>query len=587
MGPKKNIFLFLIPSLFIFLSRCANPVTPQGGPKDVRPPKIVACEPPDLTTHFQSRRIKITFDEFIQVKDARNQIMISPPLLPKTDFSIHAKSFLIKLNDSLKANTTYSFFFGDAISDLTENNILHNFNYVFTTGAYIDSLTLQGKIIDAFTLAPQKDVYAMLYVNENDTIPFDSLPYRVRPYYLTKTSENGEFIFHNLRNVHFKLFALKDLNGDFLYNMATEKIGFSDSLVNGTYVVPQIPDTLNKKDTLVKKDTRVNKDTSVKKDTTSRLISTVPSYSLKIFEQIDSTQKLLRSDLIQTGEVRLIFRYPTKKPVFTPINFTPDGKWDIEFSKKMDTVFLWLTKVPADSLILKIEDAGSKTDTAIIDLKIKSKKKIVEKKEKEKPETVKFSLNIWGAKLNQFKGDLEITCSYPLSHYDFSKIVLIRGKDSLKPKVFFSDLLKRKIQIKEKWKEDQNYRIVIPDSAFLSLNNLANDSLVADFKTMSAKDFGLLKVDITMDQKPGNYIIQLLDEKENVQEERRIDKPVKMQFDYLPPGKYKLKAILDQNHNGRWDTGNYLKHRQPEEVFYLPKTIEVRANWDIDETWPL
>jgi len=221
---KKNIFLLLIPFLTIFLTRCANPVTPQGGPKDIHPPKIIAYEPPNLTSHFQSRRIKITFDEFVQLKDVRNQITISPPLLPKTDFSLHAKSLLVKFNDSLKTNTTYSITFGEAISDLTENNILHNFIYVFTTGAYIDSLTLQGKIIDAYNLTPQKDVYAMLYVNENDTLPFDSLPYCVRPYYLAKTNENGEFIFHNIRNVLYKLFALKDMSGDFLYNLATEKV---------------------------------------------------------------------------------------------------------------------------------------------------------------------------------------------------------------------------------------------------------------------------------------------------------------------------------------------------------------------------
>ncbi len=573
---KKNIFLLLIPFLTIFLTRCANPVTPQGGPKDIHPPKIIAYEPPNLTSHFQSRRIKITFDEFVQLKDVRNQITISPPLLPKTDFSLHAKSLLVKFNDSLKTNTTYSITFGEAISDLTENNILHNFIYVFTTGAYIDSLTLQGKIIDAYNLTPQKDVYAMLYVNENDTLPFDSLPYCVRPYYLAKTNENGEFIFHNIRNVLYKLFALKDMSGDFLYNLATEKIAFCDSLAKGTYVLPESPDSLNKKDTLVKK------------DTTSRLLSNVPSYFLRLFEQVDSTQKLLRSDLVQQGEVRLIFKFPTKKPVFIPINFTPDGKWEMEeFSKKKDTVFLWLIKVATDSLILKITDTGNKTDTVIIDLKTKSKKKSSGKKESEKPETLKLSQNIWGNKLNQFKSDLEITCSYPVSSYSFSKIILISGKDTLKPKVSFPDSVKRKIQIKEKWKEEQSYRVIIPDSTFISINKLANDSLVFEFKTRATKDFGTFKVDITMDHKPGNYIIQLLDEKEKILEERMIDKPGKIQFDYLFPGKYKLKAILDQNQNGQWDSGIYLKHTQPEEVFYFPKTIEVRGNWDIDETWPL
>src|ERR1039457_2607017 len=303
VSSKTNIFHFLIPFLLFGLTRCANPVTPQGGPKDILPPKILLSEPPDLTTHFQSRRIKITFDEFIQLKDARNQVIISPPILPKTEFTVHGKSSLVKINDSLRANTTYSIFFGDAVSDLSENNILHNFNYVFTTGAYIDSLSLRGKIIDAFTLTPQKDVYAMLYINENDTIPFDSLPYRVKPYYLAKSNESGEFLFHNLRNTPYKLFALKDLNGDFIYNPPAEKIAFLDTLVKGTYVIPEKKDTLNKKDTQVNKAKTLKSDSLVKKDTTHSLYSALPSYSLRLFEQVDSTQKLLRSELIREGVI--------------------------------------------------------------------------------------------------------------------------------------------------------------------------------------------------------------------------------------------------------------------------------------------
>jgi hypothetical protein len=174
-----------------------------------------------------------------------------------------------------------------------------------------------------------------------------------------------------------------------------------------------------------------------------------------------------------------------------------------------------------------------------------------------------------------------------VSRCSFSKIILISGKDTLKPKVSFLDSVRRKIQIKEKWKEEQNYRVIIPDSTFISINKLANDSLVAEFKTRATKDFGTFKVGITMDHNPGTYIIQLLDEKEKILEEGMIDKPGKIQFDYLSPGKYKLKAILDKNHNGQWDSGMYLKHIQPEEVFYFPKTIEVRGNWDIEESWPL
>jgi hypothetical protein len=585
---KNYIFVLLLPVLFIFLTRCANPVAPQGGPKDIFPPKIVECEPPALATHFQSRKIRITFNEFIQLKDARNQVTISPPTLPKTAFSIHGKSLIVKLEDSLKANTTYSIYFGEAISDLTENNILHNFDYVFTTGAYIDSLTLQGKVMDAFTLAPQKDVYAMLYINENDTIPFDSLPYKVKPYYLAKSNENGEFHFRNLRNTSFKLFALKDMNGDFIYNMPTEKIAFLDSLANGIYIPPERKDTTIKKDTVLEKPKSPVSDTIRKMDSTGHLPFKIPTYSLRLFEQPDSTQKLLRSELVQEGEVRLVFKFPTRSPEFIPLNFTPQGKWEMEeHSRKKDTVLLWLTNVTTDSLVIKISDAGKKSDTATIDLKRTGKKKSQVKKEKEKPPVLKLTPNIYGNYLNQYGSDFEITFSYPVAHYNLSKIKMYSGKDTLKPGITFPDSLRRIIRIKEKWKEDQSYKVVIPDSAFFALNGLTNDSLIAEFKTRADKDFGTFTIVVTTDIKPGNYIIQLLDEKERVLEERTVSKTAKIRFDHLFPGKYKLKAILDKNRNGTWDTGVYLKNIQPEEVFYFPKTIEVRGNWDIDETWPL
>ena len=181
---------FFLPSLFllIFLSRCANPVTPEGGPKDVKPPKVLEADPPENSIHFHKKEIHITFNKYVQLKDHSNQVNIAPPTLRHTDIRLRGKSIVIKLNDSLKSNTTYSINFGDAISDITENNILHNFIYSFSTGSYIDSLSLSGKVINAFNLVPQKDVIAELYINENDTLPLDSLPYHVKPYYLAKTN---------------------------------------------------------------------------------------------------------------------------------------------------------------------------------------------------------------------------------------------------------------------------------------------------------------------------------------------------------------------------------------------------------------
>ncbi len=306
---KKNYFFFFLLLLFTF-NRCANPVTPTGGPKDVQPPKAMKCDPPNFSTYFHAKEIKIEFSEFIQLKDANNQITISPPWLPNTDFKLRGKSIVITFNDSLRSNTTYSLNFGNSISDITENNVLRDYIYVFSTGSYVDSLSLEGQIIDALTLSPQKDVLAMLYVNDNDTIPFDSLPYKVKPYYLTRTNENGEFRLINLSGASFKIFALKDLNSDLMYNLPDEKIAFSDSLVKGFYSPPVIADT-------IKKDSISLKDSLTIHPENKSLIT------LSLFQQYDSIQRIMKSNLIQDGQVGVYFRYPAKRPVFIPLNFTP------------------------------------------------------------------------------------------------------------------------------------------------------------------------------------------------------------------------------------------------------------------------
>lgn len=574
---------FSLCALFslLLLCRCANPVTPEGGPKDVTPPKATDCDPPALTTHFHKKDIRITFNKYIQLKDQHNQINIAPPLLPHTDIRLHGKSIFIKLADTLKSNTTYSINFGEAILDLTENNVLHDFTYTFSTGSYIDSLSLSGRILNAFDQVPQKDVIAMLYINENDTLPLDSLPFHVKPYYMAKTNENGDFIFRNLRDVPFLLFALKDMNGDYIFNLPNEKIAFCDSLVKGIYVKPPSPETL-KKDSAAKRDTLLHK-----KDTSVIKKQTTPGYTLNLFEESDSIQKILKADMINEDQVGIYYRFPTIKPEFIPMNIPDIPGWMIpEFNVTRDSVFLWLKNTGKDSLYLRLVDKGKTLDTARINLLKKSLKKKKTDKGTASLVKLKLSTNMPDGRLNQFKRDPVIIFSYPLSGQNLIRILLVDGKDTINPKLAFTDSVKRKLRVSYKWKEDRPYRLIIPDSVFRSINGHLNDSLVVSFRTHSLRDFGSIQMTISI-KYPSDYLIQLLDEKENVLERKIISASGKVKFDYLSPGKYKIKAILDRNRNGRWDTGKFSKKIQPEKVQYFQKIIEVRANWDIDESWEL
>ncbi|MCX6245151.1 MAG: Ig-like domain-containing protein [Bacteroidetes bacterium] len=589
---------FFLCGLFVmlFMNRCANPIAPEGGRKDLTPPKVVECIPPALTLNFNQKEIRITFDEFIQLKDQNTQVTVSPPLLPRTEIKLRGKSILISLNDSLQPNTTYSVNFGEAIADLTESNILHDYSYTFSTGNYIDSLSLTGKIISAFDLTPQKDVYAMLYVNENDTLPLDSLPLHVAPYYMAKTRENGEFSFRNLRDVPYLLFGLKDLNGDYFANPPVEKIAFYDSLVRGIYVKPAGTDTL-KEDTLLSdtlnrdtlaKETVVPHDTVRQKDSSLVKKPALPSYTLKLFEESDSIQKILKADMVNEDQVGIVFRFPASKPEYIPLNFALQPGWMApEINATRDTVYLWMNKTGTDSLYLRILDNDKTLDTANINLRKKDSKK--KKNEQGAPVVLRLNLsnNLINNKLNPFTQNPVFTFSYPLSGYNFSRILLVDGKDTVKPKVTFADSVKRKLQINYKWKEDKPYSLIFPDSIFHSMNGRSNDTIITAFRTNSLRDFGSFRITIATKDSSCNYLVQLMDEKEKNYLQKILPAGGTVKFDYILPGKYKIKVVFDLNRNGRWDTGKYSVRLQPEEVRYFPKTIEIRANWDVDENWEL
>jgi hypothetical protein len=284
--------------------------------------------------------------------------------------------------------------------------------------------------------------------------------------------------------------------------------------------------------------------------------------------------------------VLFLFKYPVKKPGFRSFNLDSAKTAFIrEIFPKGDSVVLWMRGEKSDSLYIEVSDNDQVLDTAKLDLRKKSSKKKSSGKD-----SIPDRLRIIPGKnnpFNLFKYKYEITFSYPLSKWDFSRVLLIEDKDTLHPKIYFSDSIRRKIIIDRKWKEEKRYKIIFPDSICYGINNLTNDSLKIEFMTRGQKDFGSIIVDLNIDTRPGHYIIQLLTEKEGLIEERFTNKSMKVRFDYILPGKYKIKAILDRNLNRRWDTGNYRLGLQPEAVYYFSKTLEIRANWDVEESWTL
>lgn len=523
-------------------------------------------------------------------------MFISPPLPSAPDPRLRGKDLLLKLKDTLLPNTTYSVSFGQAIADLTEGNLLKGFTYVFSTGDFVDSLSLKGKVISAFDHQPKKNVFVTLYINNNDSLPFDSLPLKVPPYYLTKTDEQGEFTIGNLQQADFKLMAIDDQNSDLIFNQPTEKIAFYDTLVKPYFIEPPkkyIADSTVKDSTKVQKEKKSSlppekqrrADSARQADSVKTLNARYPSYVLRQFEEVDSMQRIIKTSSPREGMILFTFKYPYKNLNFIPLNIDSVSSWALhEYSPKRDSATLWLTGPHPDTIVLQVSDNETIIDTMEIDLVIRSKPK---KEEKDAPPArLTYTTNGSGGFI-QYRSEFTITFSYPLSKWNFNRVLLIDGKDTLNPDCNFTDSLKRRIVVSHKWNEEKSYRLFIPDSVFYGINNLTHDTLRIEIKTKAPKDFG----NMVLDFKPfrqGQYIVQVLNEKESILfEEQIVTGAAKLKFDYMVPGKFKVKAILDRNSNRRWDTGNYKKKLQPEEVFYLPKTLEIRANWDIEESWEL
>ncbi|PLX12197.1 MAG: hypothetical protein C0598_06485, partial [Marinilabiliales bacterium] len=238
----KICFLRMLNKLIIYFSvsillfSCAHPVSPGGGAKDKDAPNILGTSPENGSANFTKDKFTIEFDEFVELKDPQNQILISPPLRENPTYKIKGKSLQVKFNEELKENTTYSIYFGDAIVDITENNPRSNYTYIFSTGPFTDSLSLQGVVKDAFSLKPVEGCFVMLYKDDNDTITHDSMPLLVRPYYLSKTDENGRYRFSGLGDDDYLLFALMDMNGSLSFDLPNEQIGFIDSLLHPVYI---------------------------------------------------------------------------------------------------------------------------------------------------------------------------------------------------------------------------------------------------------------------------------------------------------------------------------------------------------------
>ncbi len=527
------LFIFFMSLAFY---QCARKGTPTGGPKDITPPKLVKAEPENMTINFKAQKIRLYFDELVKLKDVQEQLIVSPPLKyqPLLTPQGGASKFIdITIKDTLLENTTYTLNFGQSIIDNNEGNPNSFLTYVFSTGNYIDSLELAGAVKDAYKRNVDDFISVMLY--KIDSTYSDSTVYKRPPSYITNTLDSAViFKLKNLKEGRYALFAIKDAGKDNMFNQKTDKIGF----INDTITLP-----------------------------------TDSIYLLNLFKEIPDYAITVPS-LAAKNKISFGYYGEGKDIKINTLTQLPDTVKSIVLKEpQKDTLNYWFTPFEMDSIIFTVTNEALK----IIDtFTVKNRKVGLDS----------LQLNTNQSGVLKFNSPLHIQASTPLVKVDSSKINFI-DKDSLKVSyTLVLDTLGNKMDLSFDMAPNQKYSMQLLPATVEDFFAATNDTLNYNFTTKSLADYGNLQLTLN-----GSItypiMVQLLNEKEEVQREIYTEGPQLFEFNNLDPNNYLVRVIYDENKNKIWDTGSYIKRIQPEKVVYYPGAIEIRANWEVMETFTI
>ena len=526
---KKIIFILTVFSA-LFIS-CAKRGAITGGPKDTIAPVIVKSNPKNYETNFTGKTIKIDFSEYIKVKDINKQLIISPPM-EKTPTIVpqgSASKFIsITLNEELKPNTTYSFNFGQSITDYNEGIPYSQFKYVFSTGAFVDSLTVSGNIKDAFEIKTDDFVTVMLY----DAATYnDSLVYKNKPVYITNTLEkNTAFKIENIKEGEYYLVALKDKNNNYNYQSKSEKIAFKKEKI-------KIPT-----------------------DSTFTLNLFSEKSEIKTYRPtLESNNKLF---LGFEGDAKNVKVFTKKNNIETPLRFAKSQ------NKKSDTLQVFIPNDAKDSINVIV-----KSDKYSKEYSVKLKKL---------KEADSLKVTLFPNKKFNFNEKLTLVATTPIKKINPEKIFLRKKDATLVPFTSEIDDFEQLILFDFKQEENEKYTVELLPGAIEDDYNSKTDSLKFDFSKGAISDFGNLKLRLK-NVKKFPYVLQILNSSGDVVGEKICTKETELYFEAIQPSSYQVRLFYDENKNQIWDTGDFKKKLQPEEMIYFPTLIDVRANWDVDQ----
>lgn len=603
---NRHFPLILIAALSLLMVACARMGQPDGGWFDDDPPRIIGSNPADQAVGINSKRITIQFDEYIKLEDATQNVIVSPPQLEMPEIKATGKKIVVDLKDSLKANTTYTIDFSDAISDNNENNPLGNYTFTFSTGERIDTFEVAGTVLDASNLEPIKGIQVGLYADLADSA------FRTKPLLrVARTDGRGRFVIKGVAPGEYRVYALQDADGNYMFNQKSEMVAFSHT----TYKPSAGPDI--RQDTIWRDSLRIDN------------ILRVPythfypdDIILLAFQEVQTDRYLLKQpERKDADRFTLYFSYGNPQlPEIRGFNFDEKDAFVLEASEKKDTLTYWLRDtalVNQDTLSMQLsylmtDSTGvlvTQIDTVDVIAKTsyakrqKELKKQVESWEKEQAklkkqgepydsimprEPLKVQYNVPGTMAPDSRPTINMPA--PLARCDTASIHLYTKVDTLWYRVPVDvqrrDSLLRTYDVLAEWTAGSEYSLEVDSAAFEDIYGNVSKPFKQGIKISTLDEFSTIVLQLA-GVTDTTYVVQLLDQSEKIIKQVRTEANGDAVFFYVKPGGYYARAFRDRNGNGVWDTGNYDADLQPEEVYYFPGRIDCKEKWDITRPWNL
>lgn len=592
MNLRKLIYVVSVAVIWTVLYSCASIGNPEGGPQDKLPPIFIKSSPEPNALNFNKSKIELSFDEIVTLDDPSNKIIVSPAQTEMPKLTANGKKVTIELIDTLIPNTTYTIDFSNSIQDNNEGNPLENFAFSFSTGSMIDSLRVAGIVLDSHTLEPQQGVVVGLHSNLAD-----SAFHKIKLERVARTNDRGQFIIRNVKPGKYRLYAINDADRDYKFANPSEDIAFCDSII-----VPYC-EQIQASDTIFGLDGKTID--TIK--TVSKSMYYPNDILLNMFNENYKAQYMQTYSRIDSTRISLMFAAPSDTlPSLRIINKQPEPEdwYTLERSLTNDTLTYWINRpelVSSDTLLVELKSLRTDTlnnlvwgiDTLNFSFqRPKPKKKKRDKDEEaDTVETRFLDFKVISGTTQEVYAPVIMESAEPIAFIDTAAVHFEVKQDTLwNPVTGFrfgfrdTTVNRRQLSFRYGWEPGATYRITIDSLGIRSIYGTPIKGFVSEQKVRNLEDYGNLIFNIPTVR--DSAFVELL----NSSDKLVLAVPVKdhrAEFINMMPAKYYARIVIDRNGNGEYDTGNYDEKRQPEETYYYPSAINLKKNWDVEQTWDI